>query len=72
MALLSRMRRFERYLESFSDPAINPSTSLYPGLRAQPFHDPRRFAIVPLLEAAFLDIHRELAAVETTAFHEES
>lgn len=66
------LRRFNRYLASLSDSATNPNLSFYPGLRAQPFHDARRFAIVPRLEAAVPEILRELGALEDAAFHEES
>jgi aspartate beta-hydroxylase len=69
---MARLERFNRYVASLADPATNPNLSVYPGLRAQPFHDPRRFAIVPQLEAAFPHILRELADVEASEFHEES
>jgi len=64
--------RFTQFIETYADPKTNRGTTVYPGLRAKPWHEPAGFPIVAALEAASAAISAELAGIGAGAFHREA
>ncbi|HEX6512476.1 MAG TPA: aspartyl/asparaginyl beta-hydroxylase domain-containing protein [Chloroflexota bacterium] len=50
----------------------DPLMRVYPGLRAQPWHDPGGFPIVQALQDAYPEIRDEILAMDPGAFHKET
>jgi aspartyl/asparaginyl beta-hydroxylase (cupin superfamily) len=68
----ARLRRFYRYVTSFAYPDGASSIRAYPGLRAQPWHDPEDFALARALEGEYAQIRREISALDGRQFSRES
>ena len=68
----SGRERFQQFVEAYSDPKTNRGTTIYPGLRATPWHEAAAFPIVAALEAASGTISDELTGIDAEAFHREA
>lgn len=65
-------QRFQRYIEALADTGGERAGTIYPDLKARPWHDPSDFPIVGYLESNFPAIRTEILALEGTSFHRES
>lgn len=64
--------RLQTYLTTLVEQSGDPAARVYPGLRAQPWHDPARFPIAAALGAACADIRGEVDACEAAVYQRES
>ncbi len=64
--------RFARYIKGLRTNAERPMMQFYPGLRVQPWHDPRAFPIVAELERFASDIAAEAKAFDAARFQDEA
>jgi aspartyl/asparaginyl beta-hydroxylase (cupin superfamily) len=61
------LRRWTGERPSPADPVQHPHYPLFPGLRHQPFHDPRAFPAATILEREFATIRGEALALDDDA-----
>ncbi len=64
--------RFAHYIAGLRTNAERPMLQFYPGLRAQPWHDPREFPIVADLERLAPQIAAEARAFDAARFQDEA
>lgn len=64
--------RFVQYLEGLRSNSERPMMQFYPGLRTQPWHDPRELPIVADLERLAPRIAEEARALENVRFQDEA
>ena len=64
--------RFAQYIAGLRTNAERPMLPFYPGLRAEPWHDPRAFPIVADLERLAPEIAAEAMALDPDHFQEEA
>ncbi len=64
--------RFARYIAGLRESAERPLLQFYPGLRVEPWHDPRAFAIVADLERHAAAIAAEARSFDAARFQDEA
>jgi hypothetical protein len=64
--------RFARYIAGLRTNAERPMLQFYPGLRVEPWHDPRAFPIVADLERLAPEIAREAKGFDAGLFQDEA
>jgi tetratricopeptide (TPR) repeat protein len=64
--------RFARYLAGLRTNAERTMLQFYPGLRAQPWHDPRSYAVVADLERLAPQIAEEASGFDAGSFQDEA
>ncbi len=64
--------RFARYMAGLRTNAERPTLQFYPGLRVEPWHDPREFPIVADLERLAPEIAREAKGFDVATWQDEA
>jgi hypothetical protein len=64
--------RFHRYIASLAEPDCAARMKIYPGVRARAWHEPEDFPLARALENEFVEIRREILALDQRRFAPES